>query len=309
MKATEGRALRRAHHRLAPISGNVGPVAHWLRLPNFSTGADQLWLAGRAVQLGADQGGMFVDDCCTWSWQLDGVDRNFGDATAYSAGEHMVTLRATAGDGTFAEERRTFSVGTLPPVAGFTAADSILTSTSADPDGGPVAIAWDLDGDRQFDDAFGPTARALPGEYDAGVAATDAGGDIGITYAPATGAPLLPALSFDPGEPARLRLTTSLKTPKRATLLKHGLTIIIHCTFACQTTARVTSTPRRRSAPSCTHASSAAAAPAVDHAGEAHRRGAHCVQAAAFVQAPRRGHVHKPGHGAATAVKTLTIRR
>ena len=151
-----------------------------------------------------------------------------------------MTLRASAGDGTYAQDRRTFSVGTAAPVAGFTAADSTVTSTSTDPDGGPVSIAWDLDGDHQFDDATGPTARALPGEHLVGVAATDAGGDIGIAYATATGAPYPPAPAVADRIvaplPAALRLTTTIKAPKLKALLAHGLTIKVSCSRACRTT-------------------------------------------------------------------------
>ena len=206
-----------------------------MRLPSFVS--DTHWLAGTAVQLSADQGSMFmVDTCCSWTWTLDGATRDLVAPTAFGAGEHTVGLRMTAGDGTFAEERRTFSLDTDPPTVSFTAANSLVTATASH----AASYAWDLDGDRAFDDATGPTTRALPGQHLVGVAATDAGGDIGISYATVTGDPLPPVVQPEPHPttpgPTPLKLTASIKAPRLATLLAKGLTIKVTCSRACHTT-------------------------------------------------------------------------
>ena len=125
--------------------------------------------------------------------------------------------------------RDTFTVGTRPPAVQLGAAGSALTAAAADPDGGAVtSYAWDLDGDRAFDDATGSTATALGGSHLVGVMATDAGGDIGIAYAPVTA-------TSTPSAP-RFAAKTKIAAVRLAKLRSRGLTVTVTCTAACRST-------------------------------------------------------------------------
>lgn len=69
-----------------------------------------------------------------------------------------------------------FTVSPASPVAGQVVT---LTSTSSDPDGRVVALAWDVDGDGAYDDGAGGTARVTfpsAGSRTVGLRATDDGG-------------------------------------------------------------------------------------------------------------------------------------
>ena len=156
-------------------------------------------------------------------------------------------MRATDADGASSDVVRTFGVGTRPPQAAFSVADGILTSTATDPDGDAIAsVAWDLDGDRQFDDATGSSVRALGGTHLVGMAATDAGGDIGITYASVT-APDLPAPAATPTPTPAVQPTPSPAPKPRALALTLGrvasikrsatsLRLKLGCTTTCRAT-------------------------------------------------------------------------
>jgi hypothetical protein len=256
VKATDaaGRtAIRTAE--VAPAPGNLAPQAEWITypigFPDPNAMGNPLFLAGRATSFGGWGDDVDGGGCCAVAWDGDG-DGAYDDGTVnsldhtFGAGQHTVGLRATDADGAVAELRRTFTVGTRSPEASFSVADSILTSTSTDPDGDPIAsVEWDLDGDRAFDDARGPSARALEGEHLVGMRATDAGGDIGISYERVTGGPppaAAPAATPAPVvEPAqKLRIATSVKAPKLSALLARGLTLTVRCTAACRTTVVAT---------------------------------------------------------------------
>jgi PKD repeat protein len=100
-----------------------------------------------------------------------------------------------------------------PPVAGFTIAPVnplpgsglTFTSTSTDPDGQIVAWAWDLDNDRQFDDAFTPVATGTfltPGAHPIGLQVTDnLGGTATVRQNVVVDQPPVAAFTFSPATP------------------------------------------------------------------------------------------------------------
>ena len=107
------------------------------------------------------------------SWDLDG-DGDYDDAfgttashTFHSGRVHEVGLRVVDAHGGVAIARIPLVLGNRSPVASFTVAPERpvvgqtleLASQSSDPDGTLVEVAWDLDGDGEFDDATGDAAR------------------------------------------------------------------------------------------------------------------------------------------------------
>jgi hypothetical protein len=253
IKATDGAQSAIRTYDVETLAGNLGPSAQWLAMPLGFPGpaafGQPVFLAGRATVL--DGYGTDPDDdfaCCTFGWDEDG-DGTYADSTGtvaqpvFSAGEHTAGLRVTDEDGAFAQFARTFTVGTHAPKASFSVSGSTVTSAATDPDGDALAIAWDLDGDRAFDDATGPSARALEGEHLVGVEARDPSGEIGIAYMHVTGDPLPPSQQpRDDGPLWRiakqpLELTVAaFRAPKLATVLKRGLSVTVRCSASCRTT-------------------------------------------------------------------------
>jgi hypothetical protein len=100
-------------------------------------------------------------------------------------------VRISDNEGDLAETTVNLRIN-APPDAGFiyqpstpqTGKRIVLSSTSSDPDGTlpQSAYAWDLDGDRAFDDATGETVRtkfAKPGQHRVRLQVTDADGAVG----------------------------------------------------------------------------------------------------------------------------------
>jgi hypothetical protein len=222
-------------------------------MPQGTPGPDQLddpWpLAARPAQVLYDlrhEG----EPCCTMRWDIDGDD-DYDDPALNlftpQAREYTIGARIEDSLGAFGTVRETFTVGTRPPRVAFAADGVNVVSTTTDPDGDALTgLEWDLDGDRDFDDATGPTARPLPGEHLVGLKATDAGGDIGIAYASVTGAPVVDEVKVEPqtvasppppppvAKPLALRL--AVPKLKLRTLLSHGLTVKPGCELACRAT-------------------------------------------------------------------------
>jgi PKD repeat protein len=134
------------------------------------------------------------------SWDLDG-NGTFGDATTGTVSHlyptpGVVTVRLQVTDDRNVTTTATGQVTVVadkPPLASFgyspaapVAGQSLtFTSQSTDPDGTIAALAWDLDGDGQFDDAAGPTAsHAFPaaGQYMVSLRATDDRGATSVAF-------------------------------------------------------------------------------------------------------------------------------
>lgn len=133
-----------------------------------------------------------------YEWDLDGngayelntqgtptTARGYGDPQTIT-----VKVRVTDNEGDLAETSVSLRIN-APPDAGFiyqpstpkTGQRITLSSTSSDPDGSlpPSAYAWDLDGDRVFDDATGETVTkrfAKPGRHRVQLQVTDADGAV-----------------------------------------------------------------------------------------------------------------------------------
>jgi uncharacterized repeat protein (TIGR01451 family) len=138
-------------------------------------------------------------DSLIYAWDLDG-DGAYDDAfqavvskTWAEPGLHTVGLQITTSEGVTDTDTASVTVANLPPVAdaggpysGYEGAPISLSGSGSDPGGGAVNIAWDLDGDGAYDDAFtsNPTYTwQTPGTHTVGIAVTDAQGLVGTDTA------------------------------------------------------------------------------------------------------------------------------
>ncbi|WP_028067287.1 PKD domain-containing protein [Solirubrobacter soli] len=208
------------------------------------------------------------DDCCDVSWDADG-DGDYDDGTdtfpAFTpgVGRHTVGVRVQNPEGTVTTTRDSFTLGRRPPVVTIALTNDYKTAkaSAVDPDGDAVdKYEWDLDNDRAFDDATATGVAVKPGAR-VGLKATDAGGDIGISYIDvpfatcvceppptptATPTPTpTPTASPVPGPPTPapvnkpLALKPRIPTPRLATLLSRGLTVTTGCETACRATVTI----------------------------------------------------------------------
>jgi len=121
------------------------------------------------------------------SWEIDGVALGGAESVEHSfssPGTHVVRLEVVHND------QRNLAVSVLrvnaPPAAGFvwTPSDAVaggevrLYSTSVDAEGPLGGEAWELDGDGDFNDAFGPSAASAfaAGNHDVSLRVTDGDG-------------------------------------------------------------------------------------------------------------------------------------
>lgn len=159
----------------------------------------------------------------SYAWDLDGdgeFDDRSGAQVTYSFAEpggHKVKLRVTGADGHTAERERTVQVTTglkssftWSPAAPTTADQVTFTSTSTIIAGTITAYNWDLNGDRKFDDAKGPSVTRTftePGDHQVGLRVTDDTGAKATSFetvavtTPSAAAPA-PAQPPASGEPA-----------------------------------------------------------------------------------------------------------
>jgi len=126
---------------------------------------------------------VIADAPITWTANSGGAIGGSGLFTAgLPAGVFTDTVLATASNNVTATA--SVIVRDLPPIADaggpYTGQEgqpvALDASASADPNGGPLTFAWDLDNDGQFDDATGATPSASWGDegiYTIGVRATD----------------------------------------------------------------------------------------------------------------------------------------
>ena len=171
-----------------------------------------------------------------FDWDLDG-DGAFDDGSGATlapvtfprAGTRVVRVRVTDPDGGEAIERLTLEVGNRPPTANFTWTPSLVergrpvtfTSQAVDPEGTELEQSWDLDGDGDYDDAFGSSAvhtfRA-GGAHEVGLRVRDADGGVAVARLPvvAGNRPPSAAFSVSPEQPragATLELTSQSSDP------------------------------------------------------------------------------------------------
>ena len=139
-------------------------------------------------------------DALSYSWDLNG-DKTYGDATGAiqtrtfaSPGTFRVGVRVTDPGGSSNEAVDFVNVlQDKPPVVTLSASPSTpavgapvtFTATASDPDGTVAAIAWDLDGDGQFNDGTGAVVTrsfSTSGSRIVSVRATDNAGVATIAF-------------------------------------------------------------------------------------------------------------------------------
>ena len=167
-----------------PVIVNGPPVAALTITPN-PVGANT------PVTLNASTSTDPNGDALRYSWDLNG-DKTYGDATGAtqtrtftSPGTFRVGVRVTDPGGSSSDAVDFVSVlQDKPPVVNLSAspdtpavgAPVTFTATASDPDGTVAAIAWDLDGDGQFNDGTGAVVTrsfSTPGSRIVSVRATD----------------------------------------------------------------------------------------------------------------------------------------
>ena len=189
-----------------PKTVTVRPVAAFHRDPPES------------VVLVTGQEATFTSDSVPWSgqsisslkWDVDGdgFDDGTGDVLTHSfttSGNQIVRLEVEQSNGERDIATSIFRVN-APPVAGFVwapgspsaGAEVQLYSTSVDPEGAIAdqSQAWELDGDADFDDAFGPvvTQTFTAGDHEISLRVTDGDGvSRTITRTITVAAPVIPA--------------------------------------------------------------------------------------------------------------------
>jgi PKD repeat protein len=209
----DGRTASASH----TLHVNVPPSAAFVfaAVVDPPTGQDPFTpLIGQTVAFSA-QGSSDADgSIASYAWDLG--TGSFGGAIPDSflitsfptTGTKTVKLRVTDNHGATDVATVTMRIN-APPVAAFDFAptgpqtkDTVtFTSTAGDPDGpGDIrAIAWDLNGDGNYNDATGPSAHAVfltAGDYTVGMRVTDSGGAPAVTtrllkvVGPAAPAPL-----------------------------------------------------------------------------------------------------------------------
>jgi PKD repeat protein len=121
------------------------------------------------------------------------------------AGNYTIGLRVTDGTGSTNVITRTVTVANRAPVASFsspaaprTLEDVLFSSTSTDPEGLPLTVAWDLDNNNVYEES-GPTATrrfTTSGNYTIRIRVTDASGAMATATRSIAIANRPPAASF-----------------------------------------------------------------------------------------------------------------
>jgi PKD repeat protein len=188
--ATDERGASRTHTREVVVRANPGPAASFLVSPTIPVVGGTATLTSTSR---ASSGGTIVET--RWDLNDDGrFDDAAGSPVSWSftrAGKHEIALFVRQDNGQHAFARRIIRVNS-PPTARFTwsplspvAGEWVdFRSTSVDREGELTDQSWDLDGDGNFGDASGPTARypfTVPGTYTVGLRVTDSDGLVRTT--------------------------------------------------------------------------------------------------------------------------------
>lgn len=237
VRATDADGGTAVSSRFSLTAGNRAPSASFTVTPSEATIGQQVAFADTST----DGDGQAL----VRSWDLDG-DGEFDDGVGAAAtstfttwGQQTVRLRVTDGIDA-AVATRTVTVRNLAPDVTLTITPTTVATGSpvsfsvagTDPDGGPVAFSWDLDGDGTYGDstAASPPARSYPraGTRTIGVRVTDDDGDPGSSTVQRTQvvtvtnrAPSTPVITAQPGTAARgesVQLTASSTDPEGTSL-------------------------------------------------------------------------------------------
>ncbi len=167
----------------------------------------------------------------SYEWELDGDD-DFNDRLGSSftnvfsqSGTYTVALKVTDDGGASSIKSKDVVIANRPPVSDFEFSPAApqknqavtFTSLASDPENRIQILEWDLDGDNQYDDAFGPTATKTfdtPGTKTVRLRITDSDGGSNSAAKTLTVASQPPSASFvfSPDTPLSLQRVTFTST-------------------------------------------------------------------------------------------------
>ena len=167
----------------------------------------------------------------SYGWELDGDD-DYNDRLGSSftnvfspGGTYTIALKVTDNNGESAIKSKDVVIANRPPVSDFEFSPTApqkgqtvnFTSLASDPENRIQILEWDLDGDNQYDDAFGPTASKVfdtPGTKTVRLRITDSdgGSNSAAKTLSVSSQPPSASFTFSPDTPLSLQRVTFTST-------------------------------------------------------------------------------------------------
>jgi PKD repeat protein len=167
----------------------------------------------------------------SYGWELDGdndFDDHFGESAGKvfsPAGTYPISLKVIDNDGASHVVTKNIVVANRAPTADFDFSPAApkknenvtFTSLASDPENRIQFLEWDLDGDNQYDDAFGPTAQRSfdnPGTKTVRLRVTDSdgGSDTATKTIDVPSQPPTASFVYSPSNPLSLQAVTFTST-------------------------------------------------------------------------------------------------
>ena len=237
---------------------NVAPIADFTISPGSPKTLENVTFESAST----DTDGTIV----SYGWELDG-DNDFNDHTASSftkvfspGGTYTIALKVTDNSGDTHTKSKNVVIANRAPTADFSFAPAApkknenvtFTSLATDPENRIQMLEWDLDGDNQYDDAFGATAQKqfdTPGSKTVRLKITDSDGGSHTAAKTLTVSSQPPTASFTFSPTAPCPLSGWCSRPPRPTRTGRSSTCAGTRTTTARSTTGTTSRPTGPSRP------------------------------------------------------------